>query len=381
MIGLKLLRVELGKRPNLQISDLTLYGIIGRGAFGVVRFARFKETVFRTGPMRGERVSFALKIMNKVKAAQAMGGVHIASAAFKQEITLLKELEFPFIVNLITFFHDSKRVFIAMEYVNGGELFALIYNRQKSAELTEDVALQLFTEICLTLQELHSKNIIYRDLKPENVLLDSEGHAKLVDFGLAKQLTDGRAHTNCGTLAYQAPEMLLSEQYSFEVDFWSLGVVLFELVVREVPWKIRKTAKDEAIMFAISQAIMSLNIRWPWRMNQHAKRLIKQILHPNIKKRFGTVHYPPVPHIQQSPFCQKMNWLDVLNLKVTPTYVPEVSDKAEQTLAGQNESLEDDGPEMGTADKNIWATTLEKSGEDKEPRASSAIEAGSTPDE
>ena len=306
MLNLRVLKQELQKVRKLQLGDLHVYGTIGKGAFGRVRFVRLKETVFRTGPMKGERVAIALKMMNKVRAAQAMGGVHIAASALRQEITLLKDVEFPFIVNIIAFFHDSKRVFIAMEYVNGGELFNLIYGKE-SINLTLDVARQLFVELTLTLEELHSRCIIYRDLKPENVLLDSSGHSKLVDFGLAKRLSGGpggvgwmrtqtsdgngggpsmagkgsdgggtdafsissrqhlapgRAHTNCGTLAYQAPEMLLNRSYS--VDFWALGCMLFELIYKQVPWQTTSKNCDDT-MFVISQAIMSRNIKWPRR--------------------------------------------------------------------------------------------------------------------
>lgn len=302
MNDLRILKSELEKRNKLQLADTTIFGTIGKGAFGRVRFVRLKETVFKTGPMRGERVGLALKMMNKVKAAQAMGGVHVAASAMKQEITLLKDLEFPFIVNLIAFFHDAKRVFIAMEYVNGGELFKLIYSGEVSRYLTAPVARQLFAEMTLTMEELHKHMIIYRDIKPENVLLDAQGHSKLVDFGLARRLDEfGRTRTNCGTLAYQAPEMLLNRSYGYSVDFWALGVVLFEMTLKKIPWATSNKGSANTT-FVVSQAIMSLNIRWPWRMDAPTKFLIRKFLQHDEHKRYGSVK-TGVENIKNSKYC------------------------------------------------------------------------------
>merc|ERR1712072_909246 len=154
-------------------------------------------------------------------------------------------------------FHDEKRVCLLMEFVNAGELYRLIYKELKEPMAVETA--QFFTaEPLLTLEELHRPphNTIYRDLKPENILVSKDGHCKLVDFGLAKKLgPSGRTKTNCGTLIYQGPEILLAKDYTYSVDYWALGVLLFELLCRKVPW-----GDGKENPFKISQAIMSLNI-------------------------------------------------------------------------------------------------------------------------
>merc|ERR1719265_1917056 len=146
---------------------------------------RLKEHVMIPGHLPDDIPPMALKMLNKLKATQNMGGIGPAMVALRQEVSIMAHLEFPFIVNMITMFHDDKRVMLLMEFVNAGELFKLIY-QDVNTNLTKQIAQHFSAELLLTIEEMHNKSIMYRDLKPENVLIDSMGHAKLVDFGLAK---------------------------------------------------------------------------------------------------------------------------------------------------------------------------------------------------
>ena len=122
-----------------------------------------------------------------------------------------------------------------MDFVNGGELFQHL---KKSGPFSEDKSRFYIAEIFLAIESLHERNIVYRDLKPENILLDNEGHVKLTDFGLAKSLSaDDKASTMCGTPEYFAPEILLKIGYDRMVDYWTLGVLLYELITMNTPFR------------------------------------------------------------------------------------------------------------------------------------------------
>ncbi len=143
-------------------------------------------------------------------------------------------MDHPFIVTLRYAFQTPDKLYMVFDFVNGGELF---FHLNQEDMFKEDRAKFYSAEILLALQFLHSKNIIYRDLKPENILIDYEGHIKLTDFGLAKELKDEihkqnktKTTTFCGTPEYLAPEIIRGEKYDESVDYWSLGILLYEMI-------------------------------------------------------------------------------------------------------------------------------------------------------
>ncbi len=145
----------------------------------------------------------------------------------------------PFIVTLRYAFQTPANLFMAFDFVNGGELF---FHLSKEDMFQENKAKFYCAEILLALQFLHSKKIIYRDLKPENVLIDYEGHVKLTDFGLAKELKDHikpKTNTFCGTYEYLAPEIIEKKTYNESVDYWSLGILLFEMITGTLLYSIQ----------------------------------------------------------------------------------------------------------------------------------------------
>lgn len=350
---LRLLRDCLRAR-KITITDFELFPTVGTGAFGRVRMVRLKEHVITTGQLRGDRTVLALKMLNKLKAAQNMGGIGAAMAAMRQEVSIMAHLEFPFVVNMITMFHDDKRVMLLMEFVNAGELFKLIY-KDVDTDLSTEIVQHFSAELLLTIEELHAKSIMYRDLKPENVLIDNKGHAKLVDFGLAKQCDEtGKADTNCGTLVYQAPEILLNREYGYGVDYWAFGVMFFELLTRRAPWG------NLTDPFEISQAIMSLNIKYPRKMDGNGKHLVKKFLLHNEKARWGSNAKYPCAAVKAHKFFSKVNWQDLVNLKTTPPFCPPVKNDEDIThLEKYPESLETSGPELSSKDKKLWDQTFE----------------------
>ena len=165
------------------------------------------------------------------------------------------------------------------EYICGGELFSRL---RKDGRFANDVALFYACEIALSLQYLHRMNIVYRDLKPENLLIDKEGHIKITDFGFAKQLTNDRTYTLCGTPEYLAPEIIKGSKvgYGKSVDWWALGILIFEMLSGYPPFY-----DNEPI--GIYKKIVAGIIEFPRFFDVKAKDVIRKLLNPDLNYRLG----------------------------------------------------------------------------------------------
>eukprot|EP00829_Urostomides_striatus_P015531 TRINITY_DN4899_c0_g1_i1.p1 TRINITY_DN4899_c0_g1~~TRINITY_DN4899_c0_g1_i1.p1 ORF type:complete len:243 (+),score=61.11 TRINITY_DN4899_c0_g1_i1:56-784(+) len=178
---------------------------------------------------KDEGTLFALKTLRKNKVIKTSQVEHT-----KSERRILEKMEHPFIVTLRYAFQTKAKLYMVFDYICGGDLFLHL----KNAEMfTEERAKFYAAEILLALEFLHKRHIVYRDLKPENVLIDLDGHVKLTDFGLSKELVEGKTNTFCGTDEYLAPEIILNEPYNESVDWWALGVLLFEMLTGWAPWE------------------------------------------------------------------------------------------------------------------------------------------------
>ena len=163
---------------------------------------------------------------------------------------------------------------------------------------------------------LHSKNIIYRDLKPENILIDKTGYLKLTDFGFAK-ICEGRTYTLCGTPEYLAPEILLNKGHGKPVDWWTFGVLVYEMNAGIDPFN------DEDPML-IYQKILKGKFKFPQSFNSNAKSLVKHLLEADLSKRYGNLK-GGVSDIKNHRFFKGLDWDNLVNLKINPPYVPKVS--------------------------------------------------------
>ncbi|EER06501.1 protein kinase, putative [Perkinsus marinus ATCC 50983] len=190
---------------------------LGTGSFGRVRFVTHRDT--------GKH--YALKILKKIAIVRLKQVDHINS-----EKAILKTIHHPMIVNLYGCFHDSRHIYLALEYVVGGEFFTHL---RKVGRFENETARFYAAQIVSIFEYLHSKNIIYRDLKPENILLASDGYLKLTDFGFAK-IVEQRTYTLCGTPEYIAPEVLLNKGHGKAVDWWTLGILTYEMMVGYPPF-------------------------------------------------------------------------------------------------------------------------------------------------
>uniref|UniRef100_A0AAY4B8Y1 Serum/glucocorticoid regulated kinase 2a n=1 Tax=Denticeps clupeoides TaxID=299321 RepID=A0AAY4B8Y1_9TELE len=209
--------VNLGAsaNPHAKPTDFDFLAVIGKGTFGKVLLAKLKS----------DGKFYAIKVLQKKVILKKKEQKNIMA----ERNVLLKSLKHPFLVGLHYSFQTPEKLYFVLDYVNGGELF---FHLQRERCFSEPRARFYTAEVASAIGYLHSLNIVYRDLKPENVLLDSQGHVVLTDFGLCKEGVEPEATTTtfCGTPEYLAPEMLRKEAYDRTVDWWCLGAVLYEML-------------------------------------------------------------------------------------------------------------------------------------------------------
>ena len=191
----------------------------------------------------------------------------------KSEITILSMINHPFLIKMDGISQDSKYLYILLEFIPGGELFT--YLRTVQCLKHEDARFYA-GQVVLMFDYLHQKDIVYRDLKPENLLIAQNGYLKLTDFGFAKVI-ENRTYTLCGTPEYLAPEILLQKGHGKPVDWWCLGILIYEMIVGIDPF-----SDDEPM--AVYQNILKGKVRFPSNFNKDAKSLVKHLLVAELAK-------------------------------------------------------------------------------------------------
>eukprot|EP00730_Choanoeca_flexa_P003004 TRINITY_DN11258_c0_g1_i1.p1 TRINITY_DN11258_c0_g1~~TRINITY_DN11258_c0_g1_i1.p1 ORF type:complete len:492 (+),score=136.50 TRINITY_DN11258_c0_g1_i1:71-1477(+) len=249
---------------DVTIDDFEMLKVLGKGTFGKVMLAKEKKT--------GEL--FAIKVLKKEVILEKEEVAHTMT-----ENTVLQSTDHPFLTGLKYSFQTKELLCFVLEYVNGGELF---FHLSREKVFTEDRARFYAAEIALAMGYLHDHNIIYRDLKLENLLLDKDGHVKITDFGLCKQeMTFGTTTTTfCGTPEYLAPEILEDNDYGRSVDWWGLGVVMYEMMCGHLPFYNR----NHEVLFDL---ILHEEIRLPDHLSPAAKDILSKMLDKNPHTRLG----------------------------------------------------------------------------------------------
>jgi len=231
----------------------------------------------------------------------------------EQEIRIMARINNPFLVKLHVSFKTQKYLYFVMDFVNGGGLY---YYLEKEDSLDEERAKFYTAEILCGLEYLHSRGIVYRDLKPENILLSHQGHIVLTDFGLSKTGLvdkDSRTTTRCGTPYYVAPEIILGEEYTKAVDFWSLGVVLYEMLFGVPPFY-----SEEAL--GIYKKIVTNDYTIDSdQITENCEKFIRSLLADNQQKRIKEVE-----DIKNHPFFTGYDWEKIKRQEITPPFIPKV---------------------------------------------------------
>eukprot|EP01060_Flectonema_neradi_P036481 TRINITY_DN7018_c2_g1_i1.p1 TRINITY_DN7018_c2_g1~~TRINITY_DN7018_c2_g1_i1.p1 ORF type:complete len:750 (+),score=91.61 TRINITY_DN7018_c2_g1_i1:118-2367(+) len=248
---------------------------------------------------------FAMKIVKKA----ALPSIRIARMMMEEK-AILQSMKHPYIVRLHYAFQNKAKLYLVMTYLSGGDLRTHLSKQRK---FPESRAKFYCCQILLALDHLHAHGIVYRDLKPQNVVLDRDGHAVLTDLGLATDITQsGRAYTFCGTPQYVAPEVLQGSGYTKSVDFWALGIMAFEMLVGVTPFQAGDSMRE---MFV---RIMEDDIRFPAVVSKNAREFINFTLERDPAHRLNTI-----ATAKQLKFFKGTAWSDLLSRKIAAPYIPE----------------------------------------------------------
>ncbi|XP_077999493.1 cGMP-dependent protein kinase 1-like isoform X1 [Glandiceps talaboti] len=305
---------------DVKISDLKIVATLGVGGFGRVELVNIRGDNVRT---------FALKQLKKKHIVETRQQEHIMS-----EKRIMSEARCEFIVRCYRTFKDSKYLYMLLEVCLGGELWTILRDRGSF----DDSTTRFYTACCLeALSYLHSKGIVYRDLKPENILLDNRGYAKLVDFGFAKKIGFGRkTWTFCGTPEYVAPEIILNKGHDLSADYWSLGILMYELLTGSPPF----SGADPMKTYNLILKGMDM-VEFPRKMTRNAINMIKRLCRDNPTERLG-YQKGGIKDIQKHKWFEGFNWDGLRKKTVTPPIIPNV--RSPTDTANFDDYPEDDEP-------------------------------------
>ncbi|XP_035779501.1 cAMP-dependent protein kinase catalytic subunit alpha-like isoform X2 [Anopheles albimanus] len=280
--------------------------ILGSGAFGVVLVKRKTNGEF-----------FAMKILSKDKIIRQKQLQHTVS-----EKRILQSVHFPFVVRLETCFKDNSYIYLVMPFVNGGELFTVL---RSCGKFSEHQAIFYGAQVALALEYLHSCGLVYRDLKPENLLLDYRGYVKMTDFGFCKQVKE-RTWTLCGTPEYLAPEIIQAKGYGKSVDWWSYGVLLYEMSAGYSPFYVQ--SGNQMAMF---ERICKEKYKFPKHFHSDLSNLIQNLLQTDLSRRYGNLRNG-TDDIKQHRWFKSVNWYALLNRDLIAPYVPKLEGPGDASL-------------------------------------------------
>ena len=285
----------LGK--GLTRDHFALLEVIGKGSYAKVLLVEQIQT--------GEL--FAMKVLKKENVEKRNAVQHV-----KNERHILSEIDHPFVIKFRGCFQDPTRLYFLLEYCPGGDLYSLLFKVRRFNEFqTRFYAAQ----IVLALEHLHNQDIVYRDLKPENVLIDEKGYIRITDFGLSRTgVKDASgARSICGTPEYLAPEIVLRLEYGKAVDWWTLGSIIYEMLVGAPPFYVESRPE-------LFERIKFDNPKFPSNLSQNARNLIECLLKKDPAKRLGTTS-----KVRDHPWFEDVNWDALLKMQYEAPFVPKLT--------------------------------------------------------
>ncbi|XP_077823526.1 ribosomal protein S6 kinase alpha-1 isoform X11 [Macaca mulatta] len=284
-------------------SHFELLKVLGQGSFGKVFLVR-KVTRPDSGHLYAMKVlkKATLKVRDRVRT--------------KMERDILADVNHPFVVKLHYAFQTEGKLYLILDFLRGGDLFTRL---SKEVMFTEEDVKFYLAELALGLDHLHSLGIIYRDLKPENILLDEEGHIKLTDFGLSKEAIDHekKAYSFCGTVEYMAPEVVNRQGHSHSADWWSYGVLMFEMLTGSLPFQ----GKDRKETMTL---ILKAKLGMPQFLSTEAQSLLRALFKRNPANRLGSGP-DGAEEIKRHVFYSTIDWNKLYRREIKPPFKPAVA--------------------------------------------------------
>ncbi|EDW78543.1 uncharacterized protein Dwil_GK16493 [Drosophila willistoni] len=286
---------------NYSVDDFHFLAVLGKGSFGKVLLAELRDTTYY----------YAIKCLKKDVVLE---DDDVDSTLIERKVLALGT-KHPYLCHLFCTFQTESHLFFVMEYLNGGDL---MFHIQESGRFSEERARFYGAEIISGLKFLHKKGIIYRDLKLDNVLLDYEGHVRIADFGMCKLqiYLDKTADSFCGTPDYMAPEIIKGEKYNQNVDWWSFGVLLYEMLIGQSPFS---GCDEDELFWSICNEI-------PWfpvYISAEATGILKGLLEKDYTKRIGS-QYSPAGDISDHIFFRPIDWNLLEKRQIEPPFKPQV---------------------------------------------------------
>jgi serine/threonine protein kinase len=319
-------------------ADFQSLRCLGKGAFGTVHLVKQVGTgrLYAQKQLRKAHITVQKSMVEQTKTERAI---------------LESVNRHPFVVKLYYAFQDQEKLYLILEYAQGGELFTHLHNERM---FTEEKATFYLAEMMLALDYLHHDlGVVYRDLKPENCLLDHEGHLLLTDFGLSKVSIDGDdkpCTSFLGTTEYLAPEVILEKPYGFAVDWWSFGALGFELMTGSSPFASSNNSR-------IYDKILKGNVNLPYYLSAEAKDLITRLLRKQPHKRLGYNMPKDMIIMKKHRFFRKIDWKKLERRELTPPIVPVITDpELAENFADEFTSL----PLSPVLERGQWGPTDSK---------------------
>ncbi|KZP22754.1 kinase-like protein [Athelia psychrophila] len=290
---------------EINLYHFVLHRAVGKGAFGKVRVVEHK----------GTKKVYALKYIEKTKCIKQKAVANII-----QERRLLEEVDHPFVVNMRYAFQDDENCFFVLDLMLGGDLR---FHLERQQGVPENVVRFWMAEVASALEYLHQQRIIHRDIKPDNILLDAAGHAHITDFNVAIHYSERRLHTSvAGSMAYMAPEVVGRQGYTWCIDYWSLGVTMYELIFRRRPFEGRSVEK-------MRQSIMKESVKFPEgasaKCSPEGIQFVKSLLNRVPGERLGCrPNGQGIIDIHEHPWMQGIDWDALDNKELPPPFTPDM---------------------------------------------------------
>ncbi|KAL9044003.1 MAG: hypothetical protein Q9214_002830 [Letrouitia sp. 1 TL-2023] len=291
---------------KMTATDFEPLCCLGKGTYGTVLLVKHLSTgrLYAQKQFRKASLTVQKQLIEQTKTERAI---------------LESVNRHPFVVKLYYAFQDQEKLYLILEYAQGGELFTRMLTERM---FPEDAAAFYMAEMVSAIDHLHNTvGVIYRDLKPENCLLDAEGHLLLTDFGLSKVAVDGeyQCRSMTGTLEYMAPEVLLQKHYGQEVDWWSFGILGFDLLTGASPFHANNDSK-------VKEKILKSKLVLPYFLSLDAKDLLTRLLRKKPRDRLGAYMPKDLQTIKKHRFFRKIDWQKLENRELEPPIKPLVTD-------------------------------------------------------